>query len=142
MNRCYKLVCAAAGISSSLLGGANARAASYTVTDLGVLDSSYVNSTSWGINSAGKVVGISYYPNPNSTSIEDAQRSRAFVYDGVQHPLGTLGGEDNFAMGINSSGVIAGYSDIASGESHAYFYDGSMHDLGTLGGPNSYGSSI
>src|SRR5436305_1669392 len=53
----------------------------------------------------------------------------------VVTPLGSLGGSQVFATGINSSGLVVGYSDIAGDTtSHAFLYDGTMHDLGTLGG--------
>ncbi len=57
--------------------------------------------------------------------------------------LGTLGGVNSYAAGINASGQVTGYSLIINGvANHAFFYDGAtMHDLGTLGG-NSFGKGI
>jgi len=52
--------------------------------------------------------------------------------------LGTLGGSNSWAYGINTSGQVVGYSDTSSGEYHAFLYDESatlkLQDLGTLGG--------
>ncbi len=49
--------------------------------------------------------------------------------------LGTLGGSDSYAYGINDSGQIVGGSYTSSGDYHAFLYaNGAMADLGTLGG--------
>src|SRR5579864_2466778 len=56
--------------------------------------------------------------------------------------LGTLGGSFAFAIGINDSGEVVGYSAFANPppgygySSHAFLYsNGMMKDLGTLGSP-------
>ena len=53
--------------------------------------------------------------------------------------IGDLGGSgQTIAFGINSSGQVAGYSDIAFNTRHAFVYSGgTMNDLGTLGGSQS-----
>jgi probable HAF family extracellular repeat protein len=62
--------------------------------------------------------------------------------------LGTLGGSNSFAEGINASGVIVGYSDMPGDTFQHAFIAGvngvlivnglsTMADLGTLGGSNS-----
>ena len=58
--------------------------------------------------------------------------------------LGTLGGTSSAGWFINSSGQIAGYSDITGDvATHAILVDGNnMQDLGTLGGTNSRGFSV
>ncbi len=57
--------------------------------------------------------------------------------------LGTLGGIQSRAMGINSTGQIVGYSDTEAGKYHAFLWDGAMHDLGTLAGKSeSFGFAI
>ena len=49
--------------------------------------------------------------------------------------LGTLGGANSKAFGINPRGDIVGQSETANGETHAFLYrDGTMTDLGTLPG--------
>ncbi len=57
--------------------------------------------------------------------------------------LGTLGGNNSSAAGINASGQVVGYSTTASGTQHAFLYSrGVMQDLGTLGGDSSYAYGI
>jgi len=53
-------------------------------------------------------------------------------------PLGTLGGNQSFAYGINNTGQVVGDATLPGDTSgHAFMYDGIIHDLGTLGGSNS-----
>jgi probable HAF family extracellular repeat protein len=69
--------------------------------------------------------------------------------------LGTLGGRDSMAFGINASGTVVGESYIPDGVPfgpydvyHAFEYigtpgmGGSMADLGTLGGSYGVASAI
>jgi len=57
--------------------------------------------------------------------------------------LGTLGGNESNALGINNSGQIVGYSRTNSNLDHAFLWDrGSMVDLGTLGGDTSRAADI
>ncbi len=53
--------------------------------------------------------------------------------------LGTLGGSESRAMGINDSGQVVGHSEISGNSAqHTFIYDGTtMTDLGTLGGSES-----
>ncbi len=90
------------------------------------------------INDAGVVVGESvkntaYFP------------SRAFaVVGGVLTDLGTLGGLNSAAAGINNQGVIVGWADNSSAITRAFRYsDGVMSDLGSLeAGGSSHASDI
>ena len=57
--------------------------------------------------------------------------------------LGTLGGTNSNARGINVFGQVVGYSTTAGGATHAFIYAGGMMaDLGTLGGTSSYAYGI
>lgn len=65
------------------------------------------------------------------------------VYSGTMIDLGTLGGQDARALGINKNGQIAGYSTIQNGYGRAFLYSGGqMIDLGHLGGSQSYATAI
>jgi probable HAF family extracellular repeat protein len=53
--------------------------------------------------------------------------------------LGTLGGNNSVARGINETGQIVGWSHTSDGDWHAFLWQNGegMQDLGTLGGNNS-----
>ena len=84
--------------------------------EVGTLDGGY-NSMAKGVNSDGVVVGLSttLVPDPNalimSFGLPYAFQTRAYRWeDGVLEDLGTLGGPDAIAMGINEKGQIFGNS--------------------------------
>src|ERR1041384_1385468 len=77
-----------------------------------------------------------------------AQKYHAFIYNpgsGLTD-IGTLGGNTSYAIGINDSGTIVGYSYLADNLTrHAFTWtaSGGMVDLGTLpGGSWSEGQTI
>ena len=82
------------------------------------------NSYASDINITGLVVGNSF----NSSSDYEA-----YIYqNGSMTAIGTLGGR-SYALGVNDSGNIVGWSDTG-GSSHAFLYNGTeMVDLGTFG---------
>jgi probable HAF family extracellular repeat protein len=94
-------------------------------------------SRATAINNAGQVAG---YTPPASIG------NHAFLYTGgVKHDLGALGGLSSLAYGINASGDVVGWSDLAAnlGGYHAFLYSGGvMRDLGTLGGVSSQASAV
>jgi probable HAF family extracellular repeat protein/predicted outer membrane repeat protein len=53
--------------------------------------------------------------------------------------LGTLGGSNSQAFGINEAGQVVGFADTTDGYKHAFLWDADkgMRDLGTLGGNDS-----
>jgi probable HAF family extracellular repeat protein len=68
---------------------------------------------------------------------------RAILYDGTAHDLGTFGGSNSTASGINSDGQVTGAAYLDGDTAyHAFLYDGALHDLGTLGGTSSGGYAI
>ena len=84
------------------------------------------------LNNAGQVTG-------NSNVVGNAA-SHAFSWDSVNATvdLGTLGGAESTAYGINASGVIVGYSPTAPGftsdRPFRWTLAGGMVNLGTVGG--------
>jgi probable HAF family extracellular repeat protein len=63
-------------------------------------------------------------------------RASGELYDVID--LGTLGGNQSVALGINDSNQVVGYSKVATGERHAFLYqNGTMIDLGVLPGSGS-----
>lgn len=106
------------------------------MTDLGSLSGSESNSYATAINDAGTIVGA-YFSADGTTY-------RAFSYsNGTMTDIGTLGGPNSVALGINNSGTIVGWANVASGAYHAFSYrNGAMTDLGTLGGTNSQAAGI
>ncbi len=118
------------------------------ITDLGAFYPAYSVSHAYGINNAGQVVGWSKTSTLDSTGND--YESHAFVVQaspsgplGGMTDLGTLGGEDSTAYGINNAGHIVGSADIPGGTTHAFLYSGgAMADLGTLGGVSSTAYAI
>jgi probable HAF family extracellular repeat protein len=99
----------------------------YAVTDLGALDG-YSLTFPYRINDLGQVVGwvrISQGRTPE----------RAFLWqDDKMTDLGTLGGNQSRAFGINSAGQVVGNSLTSNGNYHAFVWqNGAMTDLGTDG---------
>lgn len=89
------------------------------------------------INAGGMVAGWGI--NPNGVT-------RGFIYSlrtGAYEHLGTLGGYDSQAFGINDNGHVVGTAELPDGFGHAFAYrNGDMEDLGTLGGPESLAFAI
>jgi probable HAF family extracellular repeat protein len=96
-----------------------------------------VRSQGEAINASGQVAG----------TYSDQTGTHAFRYTGAPGAgalahLGTLGGLSSYGRGINDSGQVVGYSELApdKGDFHAFLYTGTpgaggaMRDLGTLAG--------
>jgi len=116
----------------------------YSVTDLGAYtdNSGQTLSGPRAINGVGQLAGINVVGGSY----------RGLVYGGSWTNLGTLGGTDSYAAGINSSERVVGYSLNASGLDHAFLWtpggtggvpgNVQMKDLGTLGGNASEAYAI
>lgn len=121
----------------------------YRVLDLGVLPGG-VSSYATAINIHGEVVGRALIPDPATPG---SWLQRAFYWkdrngNGQSDPgemiaLGTLGGRNSEATGINDAGVVVGMADTVD-TTHAFRWEdlnhngvadpGEMQDLGTVPG--------
>jgi probable HAF family extracellular repeat protein len=96
------------------------------------------------VNRRGAVVGAA------RTSPYDPDRRKAFLYEPAAGKgkerrvvLGTLGGVNSVAYGINEAGQIVGEAEAQGGIPRAFLYEqGKMRDLGTLGGSRSGARAI
>lgn len=80
-----------------------------------------------GINALGMVAGHNFYNIPEG--------SRAFRYDGTRViELGTFGGANSRALGINRCGHVTGWAETSDGVARAFLYDGILRDIGSLSG--------
>ena len=83
------------------------------------------------VNAAGMQAGI--YSIRNPVGIVD-QRRAFFRYQGSAQDLGTFGGEESQASGINAFGDVVGFARTPTGKLHAFLWQGgSLLNLGHLG---------
>lgn len=135
---------------STLTGVTPTERATY---DMGTLGGDYARG--FGINASGQVAGDSVITKDvgNHAPLYDhaflsGPTSLVPGYIGQPGPkkdLGTLGGKESAALGLNASAQVTGYASVASGQSHAFLSGpngGALHDLGTLGGTQSYGEGV
>ncbi|WBS04765.1 HAF repeat-containing protein [Pseudoduganella sp. SL102] len=80
---------------------------------------------------------------------EDGQRRAVVYHRGQVTDLGTLGGTDSYATGINSAGTVTGGARNGNNRWRAFRWQPAtasrqegMQDLGTLGGEGSLGIAI
>ena len=110
--------------------------------DLGTFGGAFSEAN--GINARGWTVGFSATTIPDPTGTTGPQESHAFVRipNGPLQDIGTLGGPNSIAIGINDNGRIVGWSqvdfnigDFGIPDLHAATWvDGVITDLGGLGG--------
>lgn len=119
-----------------------------SATDLGTPEgpsNGVPGGIAYGINASGQVVGLA--PTAIGATTYHAFRTTPNTGTDPTADLGTLGGVNSQAQGINTIGQATGFSDLADLTTHAFrtAANGSIlpgSDLGTLGGSNSYGYAI
>src|SRR6185369_9855026 len=113
-----------------------AHAASYTVTDLGMLGGT--ESSGSTLNAGGQVAGSSYTTGDAAQHAYLWKPTVSGGASGAMSDLGTLGGTQSFGNGLNTSGQVAGESFTTSdAATHAFLWkpttpggaSGTMHDL-------------
>ncbi len=91
------------------------------------------------LNEQGDTVGWSRLARADGRQVD-----RAVLWQKGNHiELGTLGGTNSRAFGVNERVDITGAAQTTNGTFHAFLWrQGRLEDLGTLGGKNSYGHAI
>jgi probable HAF family extracellular repeat protein len=147
------------GLTDPLVGAWELRGVvwkSNKLIEVGTLGGGY-NSLARAVNDAGEAVGLSTTTVPDDYGmilqfgLPYAYQTRAFLWkNGSIKDLGTLGGPDAMALGINERGQIIGNSYTNSQPSApcglttgGFLWDrGVMRDLGSLGGTCTQVSAI
>jgi probable HAF family extracellular repeat protein len=92
-------------------------------------------SSPWDINDAREIIGSGY---------RDGALQALFYSNGVTTNLGTLGGNQATALGLNNAGAVVGWSETVAGDyqrSPFLYQNGSMRLL-TVPGPGSEAEGI
>jgi probable HAF family extracellular repeat protein len=121
------------------------------LTDLGALAGGGSSNSGW-INSRGWIAGISQ--NGTIDPLTGVPETRAVLWkDNEITDLGTLGGYESGAVGMNNGGQVVGAATNLVPDPFSFFQfktqlraflweRGEMHDLGTLGGPDAFAQYI
>ena len=105
------------------------------ITDGTVIRLSDLHSSANAINAAGHVAG-------HADTAAGAQNHLFLYVDGAMNDLGTLGGGDCYATGINAADAIVGWEDSLQGQRAFRYADSRFTDLGSLGGTSSRPTAI
>ncbi len=95
------------------------------------LPAGYRNALARDLNSKGNVAGWSV---STQNPVNSQAKTRASFFSGdTSADIGSLGGRDSQAFGINEKDEIVGSSELSNRTRHAFFYSaGKMTDLGAL----------
>jgi probable HAF family extracellular repeat protein len=106
-------------------------------SDLGTLDGT--RSFASAINASGQVVGTSYMTGDSTYHAFRTAANGPIVPGAGGSDLGTFGGTNSQAFGINTLGQTVGFANTTSEAEHAFFADvtGPLVDLNTLIDPAS-----
>jgi probable HAF family extracellular repeat protein len=100
--------------------------------DLGSI-AGYPSTIPHAINAGGEIAG---WASTSANSVDSRAVTRACVWrSSVLTLLGTLGGRNSQAFGINSQNIVVGVAQCVNGARHAFLAkNDSLRDLGTLPG--------
>ena len=124
-------------------------AGAFTLLDLGSLGGN--GSEGNGINVLSHVSGFAYTTVPDPTfTLNFGQEGHGFFWDRSMHDLGTLGGPNSIAIGINDRNWLVGWSQASFDlgvfgipNLHAVIWqNGGIRDMGSFGGPISLALAI
>ncbi len=114
VGKVLSVICALVLVESTFAASARA-ATTYSLTDLGDLPGGPDFSEALDLNASGAVVGTSVRaPGPG---IDQAARRGFFWQSNVMVDVGDLpgGNDESWAVGLNASGQVVGYSDSTTG---------------------------
>jgi len=118
----------------------------HIVGNVGLVASMYTGSSTWQVlNENGEVSGVNDSGAASGTANDSdtGDRYAAIYASGSTQNLGTLGGAESGANGINNAGTVVGWSRTEDGSVGFVFQNGTMSSLGTLnnGDPDSYSAA-
>jgi len=107
-----------------------------TLTDIGGFEDG-LSTFSYGINYSGQVVGSAAVKELNQWGWEEILFHAVLWTDQGINDLGTLGGKESCAIGIDFFGQVVGKAQDSNGNYHAFLWkENAMTDLGSLPGGN------
>ena len=123
------------------------------LVDLGALSDVINNSGPIWISDSGLIAGLSF--SGLTDPLTGTPEFRAVLFkEGTVTDLGTLGGNESGASGVNDRGQVAGCAATAVPDPYGFCFgtpqqsraflwqDGVMRDLGTLGGPDAVAGPV
>jgi len=121
----------------------------FTLSDLGTFGGKSSESNSINVLSHVGGFALTTIPDPTIT-LEFGEEGHGFFWDGSMHELGTLGGPNSIAIGINDKDWLVGWSqasfdlgDAGIPNLHAVIWKNSaIRDMGSFGGPISLAFAI
>jgi probable HAF family extracellular repeat protein len=121
----------------------------FTLSDLGTFGGKASESNSINVLSHVSGFALTTIPDPTMT-LEFGEEGHGFFWDGSMHDMGTLGGPNSIAIGINDKDWLVGWSQASFDlgvfgipDLHPVIWkNGTISDMGSFGGPISLALAI